>query len=879
MERNKEMSSVLTIEGTESKLEQSDEFKTSYFCNEYHQAFMAVERIINHTLDRKEKNKTSSKIHNIVPFIGKRGSGKTSAMMSFANALNRHFDDVCKKQEIFTFHRRRYGKEPEKMRVQFTCIDFIDGSLLEKGEDIFKIILAQMYGKFLQIDQYGRPKEKAYEFEKRELQQQFDKIYRSACKLEMESRTDSYYEESSITSLKNLSSSLTVKTEFENMVQKYLKMFRIGQQKYGVWDDQQRDEHFLVIMIDDLDLNIKNGYDMLEKIHRYMMVDNIIVLLSMDYDQVKLLCEKNFYSMVPNYDSKLIEKSGDVERLAQDFLDKVLPANMRVYMPMLNRNADIMVKTESEEKKGLKEALFKKIYDKLGMRMDVGGTKRHFYEQNSLRTFISFYLMLDDMKKLDRTFDEEDEETFEQNYKVLMFDTITRMVDERLNHECKAKFIKLTESKLPLSTRNLYIEVLNSRKNMQENDSLDELRTNLNTCGYSYGEILRIIYCWGRVSSERKELMRCLMAFYSLEFMRTFYRSMSEDSEKRKKAKERMKGTINGSVAGSWADRMFPIVISNKQHVERREFKMGIIKDVDMKKAFGFSVSDLLKDRKTICVDEDFEFEKEMPEIIKIFRSVLIVGMFFEQQHYKVEKTFSWHLTGPSKEEIENGVGRNRGKLSNAGDALVASVENRISNIEGRGTFNIFNFVTNAMDYEENIKPLVESLYEVLFSGSKKTEYKERILQETGIEEEFTKWNNYSGGFAVPLYDIDIMYNVMKRLRQREQLEKKIESGEVLEKLKKTYSFVKDKLKENDVWYENNGVELKAFTEDGQTGKQQIRFIDAFENCPYMKWLYGEKKLLNNFNEIFKQIVDNLPWSDGVVLQVINDMVFYGYED
>lgn len=874
---DKKEDSVLIIEGTESKLEQPDKFKTSYFCNEYHQAFMIVERIINQTLDRKEKRGVLSPIHNIVPFIGKRGSGKTSAMMSFANALNNYFDDICKKQEVFSFYRKSNGKETEKLNVQFTCIDFIDGSLLEKGEDVFKIILAQMYGKFLEIDQYGRPKDKAYEFEKRELQQQFDKIYRSACKLEMESRTDSYYEESSITSLKNLSSSLTVKTEFEDMIQRYLKMFRVDRQQYGAWDERNRAEHFLVIMIDDLDLNVNNGYDMLEKIHRYMMVDNIIVLLSMDYDQVKLLCERKFYSMVPNYDAKLKEKSNDVERLAQDFLDKVLPANMRVYMPMLNKTPDIKVRTESEEERGLKEALFKKIYEKLGMRMDVGGTKRHFYEQNSLRTFVSFYLMLDDMKMLDGS--SKEEEDFEQNYKILMFDTITRMVDERLNHECKAKFIKFTEPKLPLPTRNLYIEVLNSGKNMQEKDALENLRKNLEFYGYSYGEILRIIYCWGRVSSERKEFMRCLLAFYSLELMRTFYRSLSEDIEKREKAIERLINTVNGSVAGSWAERMFPSVITSKEFKKRLEIKMGIVKDVDMKKVFSIPVNDLLENKATICIDENFDFEKEIPEAIKIFRSVLTVGMFFEQQHYKVEKSFNWKLTKPIKEEVPGGVEENRKKLSDAGVTLVDPVEDRIFNTEGKGTFNIFNFVANAMDYEGNIKPLVESLYEVLFSGSKKEQYKERILNEIGIEEEFRKWKNYSGGFAIPLYDIDIIYNVMKRLRQREEFDNKIESGEALEFLKKTYSFVKMKLKENDDWYEKTGVELKPFSENGEAGKYHIRFAEAFDNCPYMRWLYGEDQLLDNFNEIFKHIVDNLPSPESALPQVRYDMVFYGYED
>lgn len=874
----KKEKSILIIEGTESKLESTDNFETSYFQNEYHQAFTTVERIINQTLDRKEKKDLFSKIHNIVPFIGKRGAGKTSAMMSFANALGRYYEDVRKNGQVFTFCRRKDEKEGKRLDVQFSCVELIDGSLLEKGEDIFKIILAQMYGKFLEIDQYGYHKDKNYEFEKRELLQQFDQIYRSACELEREGQKESYYEESSIVSLRNLSSSLALKTEFANMVQKYLKMFRASQQRYeevgGI------SEHFLVVMIDDLDLNINNGYDMLEKIHRYMMVDNIIVLLSVDYDQVKLLCEKKFYSMVPNYDAKLNEKSEDVERLAKDFLDKVLPANMRVYIPALNRHTDIMIKMEGERKNSLKEAIFEKLYNKLGMRMDVDGAKRHFYEQNSLRAFISFYLMLGDMKCLNGSSGVQNEKIFARNYKLLMSDTITRMVDERLSSENRIKFARLTESKLPHCSRNLYIEILNEEKILQRNQSLENLRKNLEFYGYSYGEILRIIYCWGRVNSESKELMRCLLAFYSLEFMKIFYYSLDDNVGKSEEAKKQFKkqllDTINGSIAGSWAGKMFPRVISNRDRAQRLEFKMGIVKDVNMSKVFCFSVKDLMKDKEFIDIDEDFVLKKENPDIQilgKIIRSILLLGMFFEGQYYKVEKSFEWKLS-----RKEDSSAKNRERLVSAGISQAVIKDKEITNAEGKRTFNIFNFVTNAMQYEDNIKPLMESLYDVLVSGSKKIQEKEKILKIIGVEHEFMDWSRYSKGFAMPVYDIDIMYNVMKRLRQREKLKSKIESKEALQYLKDDYDYIGKQLKKNDRGYIKAGVKLRPFQSCVEFEKYDICFGDAFCECPYMKWLFDSSCLVDNFNDIFTKMVDNLP-RNGQVLDEERDIVFYGYED
>lgn len=207
------------------------------------------------------------------------------------------------------------------------------------------------------------------------------------------------------------------------------------------------------MIIDDLDLNIDNGFDMLEKIHRYMMVNNVIVLLAMDYDQMKLLCEKSFYRMIPLVDHKLKERGGDIEKLAQDFLDKVLPSNDRIYLPFFNKMSNVKLQLPASGDGGtyreikLKDILFRKLYEKLGIRMDVKGKKRHFFEQESMRAFVSFYLMLqsmDDLPEVDNS--ESFLNTFEQNYKVLMSDTVTRMVDDRLGDTSK-KF--LTELRYP----------------------------------------------------------------------------------------------------------------------------------------------------------------------------------------------------------------------------------------------------------------------------------------------------------------------------------------------------------------------------------------------------------------------------------------------
>src|SRR5699024_2663710 len=140
--------------------------------------------------------------------------------------------------------------------------------------------------------------------------------------------------------------------------------------------------------------------------------------------------------IVPFVEEKIKEKSQEVENLAKDFLDKALPCHMRIYMPNLAKCQGIKVKENGLD---LKNAVFQEIYEKLGMRMDIKGEKRHFFEQNSLRSYVNFYLMLKTMGKLkdqNLAIEVENKEffsTYERNYKLLMSDITTRMVDERLN--------------------------------------------------------------------------------------------------------------------------------------------------------------------------------------------------------------------------------------------------------------------------------------------------------------------------------------------------------------------------------------------------------------------------------------------------------------
>ena len=76
--------------------------------------------------------------------------------------------------------------------------------------------------------------------------------------------------------------------------------------------------------------------------------------------------------MVPKFDTKLNEKRKYVERVARDFLDKIFPGNIRIYMPIFDKLKNVMVKdSESGEIKNTKDVLLQLLYYKLELKMDI----------------------------------------------------------------------------------------------------------------------------------------------------------------------------------------------------------------------------------------------------------------------------------------------------------------------------------------------------------------------------------------------------------------------------------------------------------------------------------------------------------------------------
>ena len=85
--------------------DEASQFETSYFSDVYENATNAVEEIVNDNrkkekiVGERRKDQRVRSIANVISFIGRRGTGKSSVMMSFQDALRQYTNDYyqCEK--------------------------------------------------------------------------------------------------------------------------------------------------------------------------------------------------------------------------------------------------------------------------------------------------------------------------------------------------------------------------------------------------------------------------------------------------------------------------------------------------------------------------------------------------------------------------------------------------------------------------------------------------------------------------------------------------------------------------------------------------------------------------------------------------------------
>jgi ABC-type dipeptide/oligopeptide/nickel transport system ATPase component len=306
------------------KIEDGKEFKDSIFNDIYEKAALNIDEIINQAEIKRKKTEgiktsyvsdfsISDDYNNIITFTGERGSGKSSSMVSFGEALVNKNNSIIV-GDFFKDYININKKE-------FLSIEMIDPSLFGTKDTLLEIIISKMFLKFQKDLDKSNNSDLDYD-KKRKLIVLFQKVFENLKTLHNEKKI--IYEQEAIEALSKLANSTNLKENFKLLIDHYLEYFKIS-------------EGFLLIAIDDFDLNIQGAYSMLEEIRQFLIQSNIIILMACKIEQlqdsVKQSIIKNYKELI-DYEKEKINDSPDNK--AEKYLDKLFPIAHRVSTPKFN---------------------------------------------------------------------------------------------------------------------------------------------------------------------------------------------------------------------------------------------------------------------------------------------------------------------------------------------------------------------------------------------------------------------------------------------------------------------------------------------------------------------------------------------------------------
>ncbi|MCD8296127.1 MAG: hypothetical protein LUC88_00980 [Prevotella sp.] len=301
-------------------IQQSDSSEL-IFKEQYKYCLDAIEKYLKTTAEQADAQNENQNIkdeethqqesdNNIFAFIGDRGSGKTSCMLSIAKLLENKKDPVI-------FGKAKY---PTISETGIYALDLIDPSFFDDKHNILAIFLATLFNVY---DSKRNKDANKLEANERKLLELFHDSQRNIRYL-IDGKLDDIYE-NDLQQLSIMAASIKLKKDISDLVDTWLKF--IGKER-----------HKLLITIDDIDLNSSQADEMAEQIRKYLIQDNIIVLMALKLDQFEMIKRNKFVqqyeSLVEKNNADISEKKNiDIDAMVERYIAKMIPQSHRIYMP------------------------------------------------------------------------------------------------------------------------------------------------------------------------------------------------------------------------------------------------------------------------------------------------------------------------------------------------------------------------------------------------------------------------------------------------------------------------------------------------------------------------------------------------------------------
>ena len=304
---------------------------------------------------------------NIIAFCGARGQGKTSAMLSFTEALSddrrREKNDGEFWKEVNGYISHVYAPPP------------IDLTMLESGETLLEVILSN----FLHALEEKLNKRERRRDSSDDDQIEINRLYRSIkdCLNKVRTLSESgrkgekaRNEKVTLDDLYQLASDARLATKLYQLIQRFFCFLCKDPEK-----------SYLLVRLDDTDLQFERAYDILEEARKYLSLPNVIVVMATDLEQLRLCVMKRFHEELKEAFDDEKKKWEYVQEASAKYLDKLIPATHAIYLPTIrsfyDTGKEIILyrkknphseKNEGDEELGeLQNYILRTIFEKTGM--------------------------------------------------------------------------------------------------------------------------------------------------------------------------------------------------------------------------------------------------------------------------------------------------------------------------------------------------------------------------------------------------------------------------------------------------------------------------------------------------------------------------------
>lgn len=467
---------------------EKQDYGESIFSEQYTLALRQIEKILS---------QPKEKIPSIVAFCGDRGEGKSSCMETV-----RHIIGHTTEEQVAGYLANQY---PTISTTKFHILETIDPAFFDKNHNVLELVLGQMFTKFKErIDSYNPVEKKQNRESSIRLQECFHKA--KWCLTQMEKGIQAGYDP--IEELDALAAGMSLREEMDRLIDEYLKFFS---------EEGANAEHnFLVISIDDLDLNVGEAYVMAEQIRKYLVSKQCLLLVSLKVEQlIEVIANYLNNQAAPN-------KSLDAPAMAAKYVTKLIPTENRINMPKIYDLCDMQLKVynskddqQPKDYNSVKEAVVQLIYMKARFLFYNSKGSVSPIVPNNLRSLRHLLGMLLNMKDFNGN---EASIANKHAFKSYFYQTWTRQLSE--DNQRKAQLLTIGSD--VSDTNKLVVSILSEyiRTDKSDADSLVAQIVNPNNYSYniSVGDVFYLINFLERsnVDEELKRLLFFIKSYYSI---------------------------------------------------------------------------------------------------------------------------------------------------------------------------------------------------------------------------------------------------------------------------------------------------------------------------------------------------------------------------